>query len=106
MTTLNTENDNLIWWKRMDQATDMTWVLTATVSATLYNNATGSAVAVSGATGISLSYVSGSNGTYQGVIPASASLVVGDDQTLVFTATVSGHTGVINEPCQVVTRVS
>lgn len=106
MITLYKDNDNTLFWKNMDQASDGSWVTGATVTATLYNNATGSAVAVTGATGISLTYVSGSNATYVGYIPSTASLVVGDDQTLVFTATYSGHTAVINEPAQVVTRVS
>lgn len=106
MITLYAGNDNTIFWRAMDQATDGSWVNTATVTVTLYNNASGSAVAVTGATGIVLDYVTDSNGKYVGVIPATASLVVGDDQTLVFTATANGHTGVINKPAQVITRVS
>lgn len=83
---LNVGEDNLIRWDRLEKASDGTYPSDATVTCTLYSRA---GVALTSA--ISMSYVSGSTGRYQGILPASAyTLVAGTEYELRFDATGPG----------------
>lgn len=59
----------------------------ATVTMTLKDSVGAS---VSGATGLSLTYVTDSNGTYQGTLPYTLTLTAGESYTLEITGTKSG----------------
>ncbi len=92
--TLERGSDNLVEWAGMTESSGGAYVNGATVTMTLYSgysrSATTGAVSgtpVSGATSLPLSYVSGSNGTYQGVIPSTVTLNLELDYTLQITAT-------------------
>jgi hypothetical protein len=56
----------------------------ATVVMTMKDSA---GAAVSGASGLSLTYVTGSNGLYQGTLPYTLTLTAGEDYTVEITGT-------------------
>lgn len=85
--TLALESDNIITWDGLKNPITKEFVNDATVVATLYTAANS---AVTGATGISLAYVSGSNGRYQGVIEDDVELTDGAEYYIKYTATASG----------------
>lgn len=68
----------------MTLSSDGSYVNDATATMTLKD---GNGASVSGAIGLPLSYVSGSNGKYQGTLPYTLSLTVGEDYTLEITGT-------------------
>lgn len=95
--TLERGSDNLVEWSSMTETSDGSFVNGATVVMTLYSDysrseSTGavSGTPVSGATSLTLSYVSGSNGKYQGVIPSTVTLSLTVTYTLQVTATFDG----------------
>jgi hypothetical protein len=102
--TLYAGNSNAVFWDAMTQASDRAFVDDATVTMTLVVTSTGSAV--TGASGITLSRVTNSNGRYFGSIPSTASLVAGTPCTLQVTATAGGKTGYRAIPTQIVNRVT
>lgn len=72
---LNVGEDNLIRWDRLEKASDGTYPSDATVTFDLYSRS-GTALV----SGVSMSYVSGSTGRYQGILLASAyTLVAGTE---------------------------
>jgi len=86
--TIFADNDNLVQNPTpMRLSSDGSYVNDATVTMTLKDSAGAS---VSGATGLTLSYVSGSNGRYQGTLPYTLSLTAGADYTLEITGTSAG----------------
>lgn len=106
MITLYDDNDNLIFLRDMTQASDGSYVNTATVALTLYLTTSGVRAAVSGATSLSGSYVTDSSGDYQVVIPYTVSLTPGGDYEMEITATVGVRRGFQVLPVQVVRRTS
>ncbi len=101
--TLKRSNDNLIEWDDMDRATDDAYVNDASVTMTL-KDSTGAAV--TGATSLTMSYVSGSKGKYQGVIPYTVSLTAGSAYTLEITADSGTRHGFITLDVEVVNRTA
>jgi hypothetical protein len=86
---LNINEDNLIEWDEMTDSSDDTYINSATVTFSLFES--DGTTLVSGPT--SMSYVSGSNGKYQGVLDKipSATLTPGEMYILTVTA-LSGST--------------
>lgn len=81
-------NDNLVVNPTpMRLSSTGAYINDATVVMTL-KDSTGAAV--SGATGLSLTYVTDSNGLYQGTLPYTLSLTSGEGYTLEITGTKSG----------------
>jgi hypothetical protein len=100
--TLFRKNDNLIEWTWLSQSTDGAYVNDGVVTFTLYSgyaleSGTGARSASAGAINavaagpISMSYVAGSNGKYQGKLPASVDLDLSLEYTLEINATANGH---------------
>lgn len=100
MTSLFRKNDNLIEWTWLRKATTGEYVNDGTVTFTLYsgyslNPATGALVTPAGDVNvlvygpITMSYVTGSNGKYQGTLPASIDL----DLSLAYTLEINGVAG-------------
>ena len=110
MITVLRKIDNLIEWNSMRKSTDGTFENLATVTFTVYsgysrNTATGALTtpstnpdvnqAVSGATSVTMSYVTGSNGKYQGFLSKDVQLSLTADYTIEITAvSASGSTRV------------
>lgn len=101
--TLYRLNDNLIEWDDMDRASDRTYVNDGVVTMTLKDS---NGASVSGATSLTLSYVTGSNGKYQGTIPYTVSLTAGAEYTLEVTADQGTRHGFINYRVRVVDRTA
>lgn len=114
-------NDNTVQIKGLSKATDGSFVSSATVSFTLRTvNAQTTAAdgtesviaagtAMSGLTGVTMSYVSGSNGVYQGSASytnLSASVYATGTYQLEITATGSDGTGYWELPVTVIERTS
>ena len=68
---------------------DGEYVSNATITLTLYTTAETPA-AVSGATGLTMSYISVSNGRYRAIIPSTVSLTADTEYTIVILAEVTG----------------
>ncbi len=106
------KNDTIIEWTWLSQSTDGSYINDGTVTFTLYhsyvlNTSTGavsSGTAVSGP--IAMAYVSGSNGKYQGKLPASLSLDLALEYTIEINATANGHVARRSIPVSVVDRVT
>ncbi len=71
MIALFIDSDNLVEWDELTNLATATYINDATMTFTL-KDADG--VAVSGAAGVSMSYVAASNGKYQGVIESTVDL--------------------------------
>jgi hypothetical protein len=117
MNTLYRKNDNVIEWQWLSQATDGEYINTGTVTFTLYsgyslNSATGALTTPAGpvnalvAGPTAMAYVAGSNGKYQGKLPASVDLDLSLAYTLEINATASGHVARRSIPVSVVDRVT
>lgn len=109
--TIYRKNDNLIEWTWLSQSSDGAYINDGTVTFTLYhtyslNSSTGvaSGTSVNGPT--AMTYVSGSNGKYQGKLPASVMLDLSLQYTLEINATAGGHTARRSIPVSVVDRVT
>lgn len=107
MLTLKRKNDFVLTWFDMDLGTDGSWVTNAVVTMSLYVTSTD--VVVSGASALTMSYVSGSNATYQGRIPASAlpsSLSLGELYYITVDATSGSYTAYAKLEAQLVERTT
>lgn len=113
--TIYRKNDNLIEWQWLNQATDGAYINNGTVSFTLYsgyslNPATGVLTTPAGAVNAiaagptTMSYVAGSDGKYQGKLPASVDLNLALQYTLEINATANGHVARRSIPVTVVDR--
>jgi hypothetical protein len=91
--TLYRKNDNVIEWTWLSQSTDGEYINDGTVTFTLYSGyaldpLTGARTASAGAVNLveygptTMTYVPGSNGKYQGKIPASVNLDISLEYTL------------------------
>ena len=100
--TLYRKNDNVIEWTWLSQSTDGAYINDGTVTFTLYSgyslvSTTGVLTAASGAINVvvygptTMTYVTGSNGKYQGKMPASVALDLALIYTIEINATASSH---------------
>lgn len=104
MLTIERQNDFVLTWENVDRATDRAWV--NDITATMALKLTADDSTVSG-TSVSMTYVSSSNGSYQGRIPASAlpsSLTTGALYYIEVNATSGLFTGHAKLDAQVVPR--
>ncbi len=101
--TLFRKNDNIIEWTWLQKATDGAYVNDGSVTFSLYSgyslvSATGVRTASAGAVNAlafgpsDMDYVPGSNGKYQGKLPASLALDLDLEYTIEINAVASGHT--------------
>lgn len=115
--TIYRKNDNVIEWTWLSQSTDGQYINDGTVSFTLYsgyslNPATGVLTTPAGAVNLSvhgpttMSYVPGSNGKYQGKLPASVNLNLAVEHTLEINAVANGHTARRSIPVTVTDRIT
>ena len=107
MLTIERENDFVLTWDSVDLATDHSFLLSGTVTMTLKVTSTGAAV--SGASALTMAYVSNSRGKFQGRIPASAlpsSLALGSIYTIEVSAVDGSYTGFAKLPAELVERTS
>lgn len=102
--TIYRKNDNVVEWTWLQQSTDKEYINDGVVSFTLYsgysiNSLTGVLTtpggtvnaAVAGATSVPMTYVPGSNGKYQGKLPASVAMDLALEYTIEINATANGH---------------
>lgn len=117
MTTLYRKNDNLIEWTWLKQSTDGAFVNDGAVTFTLFSGyaidpATGNRTASVGAVNVVvygpevMGYVAGSNGKYQGKLPALIDLDLSLEYTLEINATANGHVARRSIAVTVVDRTS
>lgn len=110
--TIYRKNDNLIEWTWLSQSTDGAYINDGTVTFTLYhtyvlNSSTGAISSGTNVHGpITMTYVAGSNGKYQGKLPASVDLDMSLQYTLEINATAGGHVARRAIPVAVVDRVT
>jgi len=101
--TLFRKNDNLIEWTWLSQSTDGEFINDGTVTFTLYSgyslvSTTGALTTPAGAVNAvvagptTMTYVTGSNGKYQGKLPASVALDLALEYTIEINGTANGHT--------------
>jgi hypothetical protein len=111
------KNDNLIEWQWMQQASDGEFVNNGTVTFTLYsgyslNSSTGALTTPAGPVNalvhgpVTMAYVAGSSGKYQGVLPAAVDLNLALEYTIEINATASGKTARRSIPVSVVDRMT
>ena len=99
-------NDNTVEVSLLALSTDGSYLNAATVTMTLCTYASGSRVVVTDASALTLTYVTSSNGKYQGVLPASLTLVAGDVHTLEITATSGTNDGFVALDVEVQNRTT
>lgn len=115
--TIYRKNDNTIEWQWLTDASDGEYINDGTVTFTLYSgyslvSTTGALTAPSGAVNAtaygpsSMAYVTGSNGKYQGKLPASVDLNLALEYTLEINASANGHIARRSIPVSVVDRVT
>lgn len=115
--TIYRKNDNLIEWQWLKGASDDEYINNGTVSFTLYSgyslvSTTGVLTTPAGAVNViaagptTMSYVTGSNGKYQGILPASVALDLALEYTIEINATAGGRTARRSIPVSVVDRVN
>ncbi len=115
--TIYRKNDNLIEWQWLADASDGEFVNDGDVTFTLYSgyslvSTTGARAATSGSTNVvaygpsDMDYFAGSNGKYQGKLPASVNLDLALEYTIEINATANGHTARRSIPVSVVDRVT
>lgn len=103
MITIFRKNDNLIEWTWLSQSSDGAHINDGVVTFTLYSGyalepTTGVLVTPAGAVNAlvhgpeDMDYVAGSNGKYQGKLPASVALDLAKEYTLEINGTANGHT--------------
>lgn len=101
--TIYRKNDNLIEWQWLSDASDGDYINDGTVTFTLYSgyslvSTTGALTTPAGAVNAlvygptTMSYVTDSNGKYQGKLPASVDLDLALEYTVEINATAGGHT--------------
>lgn len=89
MLTIYVASDTLIEWDKAAKASDGTYLNAATVSYQLTDLAGNN---ISGASG-SMSYVTASDGRYQGVLDSTVSLTDGQEYWILITLTSAGGIG-------------
>lgn len=115
--TIYRKNDNLIEWQWMTQATDAEYINDGDVTFKLYsgyslNSATGVLTTPAGAVNAlvhgpaTMEYVTGSNGKYQGKLPASVAMDLSLEHTIEINATANGHVARRSIPVTVVDRIT
>lgn len=115
--TLYRKNDNLIEWVWLSQSTDAAYVNDGTLTFTLYSGyslvaGTGVLTTPAGAVNVvaygptAMAYVAGSNGKYQGKLPASVALDLALEYTLEINGTASGHIARRSIPVTVIDRTT
>lgn len=95
MTPIYMGSSNVVRWDLMRRYTDDAYVSTATVTCTL-KDAAGDAL--SGAENVSMPYVAGSSGRYEGVLPSTVALVLDTTYFLEITAISGGYTALRRVP--------
>ena len=111
------KNDNLVEWQWLSQSTDGAYINDGVVTFTLYSgyslvSTTGVLTTPSGAVNAlvagptTMSYVAGSNGKYQGKLPASVVLDLALIYTIEINGTASGHIARRSIPVSVIDRVT
>ena len=109
--TIYRKNDNSVEWTWLKDATSDEYVNDGTVTFTLYHTyslaaATGVASGTSVHGPVTMSYVTGSNGKYQGKLPYTVALDLSKEYTIEINATANGHTARRSIPVTVVDRLS
>lgn len=115
--TIYRKNDNIIEWAWLSQSTDAEYVNDGVISFTLYSGyslveATGARAPTSGEVNAvvhgpaAMDYVAGSNGKYQGALPASVALDLSKEYTIEINAVANGHTARRSIPVTVVDRIT
>lgn len=115
--TIYRKNDNIIEWQWLHQSTDGEYINNGTVSFTLYSgyslvSTTGVLTTPAGAVNAvaagptTMSYITGSNGKYQGKLAASVDLDLALSYTIEINAVANGHTARRSIPVTVVDRVT
>ena len=115
--TIYRKNDNVIEWTWLSESTDAEYINDATVTFTLYSgyslvSTTGVLTTPAGAVNVTvngpttMAYVTGSNGKYQGKLPASVALDLALEYTLEINATANGHTARRSIPVTVIDRTT
>jgi len=89
--------DNLIEWDALTDAADGTFVNDATMTFTIKDTAE---AALTGANGVSMSYVAASDGKYQGVAPSTVTYTDAATYYLEVTAASSGRDGFRRITCK------
>lgn len=111
------KNDNIIEWSWLNQSTDAEYINDGSITFTLYSGyalveSTGARAASAGAVNVvvfgpvTMQYVAGSNGKYQGALPASVALDLALEYTLEINAVANGHTARRSIPVTVVDRIT
>lgn len=115
--TIYRKNDNAVEWTWMKEASDGEYINDGTVSFTLYSgyalNAATGALLPSTATvnvivhgPVAMAYVIGSDGKYQGKLPASLALDLSKSYTIEINATAGGHVARRSIAVSVVDRIT
>lgn len=104
------KNDTVIEWTWLSQSTDGAYINNGTVAFTLYHT-----YAISSATGVAtgtvvhgpvtMAYVAGSNGKYQGKMPSTLALDLSLSYTVEINATANGHVARRSIPVTVTDRI-
>ena len=81
---LYVRNDNSVYISGLRNSSDDSYVNDATVTFTVYDESSNQ---IAGAIGVSMPYVSASNGKYRGVMQSTADLIVGNEYTTVIVST-------------------
>jgi|GEM_PF-1318752 len=111
------KNDNLIEWTWLSQSTDGEYINNGTVTFTLYSgyslvSTTGVLTTPAGAVNLlvagptAMTYVTSSNGKYQGKLPASVVLDLALEYTIEINGTANGHTARRSIEVTVIDRVT
>lgn len=109
--TIYRKNDTVIEWTWLSQSTDGSYINDGTVTFTLYhtyslNASTGVSSGSSVHGPVTMSYVTASDGKYQGKLPASLSLDLSLEYTIEINATANGHVARRSIAVSVVDRVN
>lgn len=115
--TIFRKNDNVIEWTWLSRSTDGSYINDGTVTFTLYSGyslvsttgvlapSVGSVnVVVTGP--IAMTYVTGSNGKYQGKLPASVELDLSLEYTIEINGSAGGHIARRSIPVSVIDRIT
>lgn len=80
---LHIRNDNSVYISGLRNSSDESYINDAAVTFTVYDDA---CTQLTGAIGVSMSYVAASNGRYRGVVQSTVDLVDGKEYTIVVTS--------------------
>lgn len=115
--TIYRKNDNAVEWTWLTDASDGEYINDGVVAFTLYSgyaldSTTGARTASVGPVNalihgpVSMLYITGSNGKYQGKLPYTLELDLSLEYTIEINATANGHTARRAIPVTVVDRIS